>query len=80
MNKRKCNILTLDTAFNQETGASGRRYRGITLTCERVEFGADATPPRSRWTTNNYITRYHRQFGSIGVKVVVQFQSQLPVE
>ena len=30
-----CNILTLDRAVNQETGASGRRYRNITLTCGR---------------------------------------------
>ena len=29
----KCNILTFDRAVNQEIGASGRRYRGITLTC-----------------------------------------------
>ena len=35
-----CNILALHPAVNQETGASGRRYRGITLTCARVEFGA----------------------------------------
>ena len=27
-----CNILTFDPAVNQETGASGRRYQGITLT------------------------------------------------
>ena len=38
----QCNILTLDRAVNQEmhlcnseTGASGRRYRNITLTCGR---------------------------------------------
>ena len=34
----------------------------ITLTCGRVEFGADATPTRSRCTSNNYITRCHRRF------------------
>ena len=27
-----CKILTFDPAVNQETGASGRRYQGITLT------------------------------------------------
>ena len=36
--------MTFDWAVNQETDASGRRYRNITLTCGRVEFGADATP------------------------------------
>ena len=30
-----CNILTLDRAINQETGASSRRYRNITLNCGR---------------------------------------------
>ena len=39
----------------------------ITLTCGRVEFGADATPTRSRWASNNYITRCHRQFELVGV-------------
>ena len=28
----KCNILTFEPAVNQETGVSGRRYQGITLT------------------------------------------------
>ena len=28
----------------------------------RVEFGAIAAPTRSRWVSNNYITRCHRQF------------------
>ena len=32
-----CNILTLNPAVNQITGASGRSYRGITLTYGRVE-------------------------------------------
>ena len=63
-----CNLLALDPAFNQETGASGRRYRGITLTCGRVEFGAIATPTGSRWMSNNYITRCHRQFRLVGVQ------------
>ena len=63
-----CNILTFDRAFNQETGASGRRYRNITLTCGRVEFGADATPTGSRWMSNNYIIRCHRRFGLVGVR------------
>ena len=62
-----CNILTLDPAVNQETGASGQRYRGITLTCGRVEFGAVATPTGSRWMSNNYITRCHRRLQLVGV-------------
>ena len=33
--------MTLDRAVDQETGASGRRYRNITLTMDVVEFGAD---------------------------------------
>ena len=39
----------------------------ITLTCGRVEFGADATPTRSRWSSNNYITRCHRRLELVGV-------------
>ena len=39
----------------------------ITLTCERVEFSADATPTRSRWMSNNYIMRCHRQLELVGV-------------
>ena len=40
----------------------------ITLTCGRVESGANATPTRSRWMLNNYITRCHRRFESVGVR------------
>ena len=47
--------MTLDPAINQKTGASSRRYRGITLTCERVEFGAIVMPTGSMWTSNNYM-------------------------
>ena len=68
----KCNILALDPAVNQETGASGLRYRGITLTCGRVEFGAIATPTGSRRMSNNYITRCHRHLEAVGVKVAVR--------
>ena len=50
-------LLTFDRAVNQQTGASGRRYWNITLTCGRVEFGADATPTWSGWVSNNYISR-----------------------
>ena len=59
--------MTLDPVVNQETGASGWRYQGITLTCGQVEFGAIAMPTRSRWASNNYITGCHRQLGLVGV-------------
>ena len=62
------NILTFDRAVNQETGASNQRYWNITLTCGRVEFSADAMPTGSRWTSNNYLTRCHRWFESVGVR------------
>ena len=77
---RICNILTFDRAVNEETGLSDRRYQNITLTCGRVEFGVDATPMGSRWMSNNYITRCHRRLVAVGVRVAVQFQSQLPAE
>ena len=57
-----CNILTFDPAVNQETGASGRRYRRYHLDRGQVEFGANAT-----LTENNYITRCHRRFRLLGV-------------
>ena len=59
--------MTLDPAVNQETGACGRRYQGITLTCGRVEFSAIATPRRSRWMSNNYITGCHRRLELVRV-------------
>ena len=64
----KCNILALDRTINQETGASSRRYRVITLYCGRVEFGAIAMPTGSRWMSKTYITRCHRAFGLVGVR------------
>ena len=62
-----CNILTFDPALNQETGASGRRHQDIALTYGQVEFGANATLTGNRWTSNNDITRCHREFESVGV-------------
>ena len=58
LNWNWCNISTFDRAVNQET-----------LTCGRVEFGADATPTGSRWSSNNYITRCHWQLGLVAVGV-----------
>ena len=53
----------------------------LTLTCRRVEFGADATLTRSRWMSNNYITRCHRQFELVGVRVAVRgSENQLSAE
>ena len=79
LNSLKCIILTFDRAVNQETGASCRRYRNITLTCGRVEFGTDATPTRSRWESNNNITRCHKRLGQLDFeagRVQFEFQSQ----
>ena len=82
----QCNILTCDPAVNQETGESGRRLQDITLTCGWIEFGADATPTRSRWSSNNYITRVPQrvrvswsQF--VGVRVAIRgSENQLETE
>ena len=59
--------MALDQAVNQETGSSGRRYQGITLTCGRVKFGAIATPTGCRCVSNNYINQCHRRFELVGV-------------
>ena len=40
-----------------------------------VEFGAIATPIESRCTSNNYITRCHRQFELVGVSLL-EFELQ----
>ena len=40
----------------------------ITLTCGRVDFGADATPTRSRLMSNNDITRCHSWSQLVGVR------------
>ena len=37
-NTSLCNILTSDPAVDQETGASGRRYLGITLTVDGLNW------------------------------------------
>ena len=60
-------MLALDPAVNQETGASGRRYRSITLTWWRVKFGAIATHTGSKWMSSIYITRCHRRLELVGV-------------
>ena len=53
----------------------------ITLTCGRVEIGAIQTPTGSRWVSNNYITRCHRQLELVGVRVAVRAsENQLPAE
>ena len=76
MNKQLyCNILTHDPAVNQETGASGRRYWGITLTCGRVEFAAIARLTGSGWSSNSYITRCQRRLGLVGISWL-QFELQ----
>ena len=62
VNKRKYN----------EIGASGRRYRNITLTCGRGWirwWWQMRTPAGSRWMLDNYITRCHRRLESVAVPV-----------
>ena len=57
---------------NSETGAFGRRYRNITLTCGRGWirwWWQMRTPTESRRTLDNYITRCHRRLGSFPVPV-----------
>ena len=59
---------------NSETGASGRRYRNITLTCGRgwIRWWWQMhTPAGSRWMSDNYIARCDRRLGSVGVPVAV---------
>ena len=34
----KCNRLTFDSAVNRGTGTSGRRYQGITLTVDGLNW------------------------------------------
>ena len=36
--QNSCNILTFDPAASQGTGASGRRYLGITLPVDRLNW------------------------------------------
>ena len=43
-----------------------------------VEFGADAMPTGSWWMSNNYITRCHRRFESVGVRVAVPIGDKMP--
>ena len=54
---------------NSETGASGRRYRNITLNCGHGWIRGRCICPHM--VSDNYITRCHRRLGL----VTVQFQS-----
>ena len=60
-----CNILTLTEPSIEK---QMHPVEGITLTRGRVEFSADATPTRSRWMSNNYITRCDRWVELVGVR------------
>ena len=57
-----CNILTFDPAAIKKQVHPFEDVEDITLTCGRVEIGAIETPTESRWKSNNYITRCHKQF------------------
>ena len=57
---------------NSKTGASGRRYRNITLTWGRGwirGWWQMRTHTGSRWMSDNYITRCHRRLESVPVPV-----------
>ena len=46
------------------------KISGDNLDCGQVELDADVTPTRSRWVSNNYITRCHRQVERVGDKML----------
>ena len=57
------------------------KISGYNLDCGRAELGADVTPTRSRWASNNYITRCHRQVERVSQFVGVRgSEIQLPAE
>ena len=45
------------------------KISGYNLDCGWVELGTDVTPTRSRWLSNNYITRCHRQVQLVGFRL-----------
>ena len=47
------------------------KISGYNLDRGRVEFSAIVTPVGSRWASNNYITRCHRQFELVGDKMLL---------
>ena len=66
---------------NSETGASGRRYRNITLTCGCgwIRWWWQMRTPRgSRWMSNKNITRCHRRLESVRVRVRVPLRDKMP--
>ena len=83
-----CNILTPDPAelsSDKCTCVNNRCIRskisGNNLDCRRVELSANLTLTRSRWMSNNYITRCDRKFRSVGdqsLKSVFQFEEWEP--
>ena len=46
------------------------KISGYNLDCGWVELGADVMPTRSRWASNNYITRCDRQVQLVGDKML----------
>ena len=63
---KRCTCVNMQK--NSKTGASGRRYQNITLTCGHGWirwWWQMRTPTGSRRAWDNYITRCHRQLGSV---------------
>ena len=85
-----CNILTLDRAVNQETGASGRRYRNITLTfgrdwircrCVRaLEAGRRQTIIKPGATDGLDQLEFEAEFEPVWVRVPVAVRDWMPAE
>ena len=61
-----CTVVTYWPSTQPSIKKQVHPVEDITLTYGRVEFGADATPTRSRWMSNNNITQCHRQFELVG--------------
>ena len=78
-----CNILTFDPAVNLETGASGRRYQGITLTgwnrCNCDDHGKQVDVKQLYDRVPQTVRVSYSQ--SVGVRVAARgSENQLPAE
>ena len=85
VNDTKCNILTFDSAINQETGASGRRYQGITVkgwircNCGTHKKQVDVKQLYNKVPETAWVSWSWSQL--VGVRVAVRGgENQLPAE